>query len=383
MFNLLRSLRAFCAQLLGAFGARGFEGGRRPNASRVRIVRARALLFGVGSTAGLSVMLAAAPWSPWGTWSRGTPRVTGWVLADRGADQLLQIDRELRVIGWSPAAEPLRVVSRAPGSAVERAVAGPDAWWIEGLGGDPFGPHRLHALGLPLPNGVGLPPSEPVAHESAGGQWDYLRDLAVDARGVAFVLAGPLQAAQGELWCVRSGTAPVKLATLEGAQHLALAGATLWCGGAQGRLWRLATDGSVLDETQVGAEVHALAASGTDLWCLDAAGVLRRLDADMDVLWSADLGFTPGPLAVDRDDQAWIAAEGQPFVQPVDADGVLLTPVTDVGGDSWTDLDAHAPAPLGAAPGYVLQLDAFGAAFASQGGFGYLSDVAPLFAAGS
>jgi hypothetical protein len=291
------------------------------------------------------------------------------------------IDRELNVIGWQPAAEPLRVVSRAPGSANERAVAGPDAWWIEGLGGDPFGPHRLHALALPFPNGAGMPTSEPAAQQAAGGQWDYLRDLVVDARGVAYVLSGPLQQPQGELWRVRHGEAPALIATLEGAQHLQLEGRALWCGGSAGRLWRLNTDGGVLGETQVGADVHALAARGTHLWCLDAAGVLRRMDAGLEVLWSADPGFTPGPLAVDRDHVAWIAAEGQPFVQPVDADGTLLTPVTDVGGDSWTDVDAHAPTALGAAPGYVLQLDEFGAAIASQGGFGYLSDLAALFSA--
>ena len=375
-------MRVLCAQALGVRGAhRCLEGGGSLGPFGVRT-----LLFGSGASGALLLALAAAAWSLGTqrvTGSLGTQRVTGWLLADRGSDQLLQIDRELRVTGWQPAAEPLRVVSRGPGLGREHAVFGPDAWWIEGLGGDPFGPHRLHALSLPLTNAEHSSPALSKGMDAAGGQWTYIRDLAVDGDGVAYVLSGALEDPEGELWCVRRGEAPLLLATLEGALKLVWTGAHLACGGSAGQLWRLTAGGRILSEAQVGTEIHALVADDAHLWCLDASGVLRRLGADLELLWSVDLGFTPGPLAVDRDHVAWVAAEGQPFLQPVDAEGGLLTPVTDVGGDSWTDLDAHAPTPLGAAPGYVLQLDAYGAALASQGGFGYLSDLTALCSAGS
>jgi hypothetical protein len=335
----------------------------------------------VGSVLGSALCLLAG-WSALGAapWSAAPRRVTGWILADRGADRLLELDRDLRVLGWQAASEPLRVATRAAVLAGAGAPEGPDGWWIEGLAGAPLGPHRLHAFRLPLPQAGQAPLTQAVSAGPAGGEWPFLRDLAVDAQGAALVLAGPLTESEARLWKVRQGQAPVELAVLNGALRIALGDNDVWAGGEQGRLWRLSTDGEILASAQLGTEVHALAVRGSDLWCLDATGVLRRLDADFELQWSADLGFTPGPLAVDRKGSAWVAAEGQPFVQAVDALGHLLDPVTEVGGDAWTAVNADGPGPLGAAPGYVLQLDLQGGSLASQGGFGYLSDLAPRYA---
>lgn len=377
MFEPTRSLRARLARLLKTLRSSGPDPAAISASRGWRRFRRRALpavpgLPALAVLGGALFALAAQGRAPW-------PRVTGWLLADRGAGQLLELDAGLNVIGWQSAPHPLRVVTRAPGSAGSPGKEGPDGWWVEGLPGAPLGPHRLHALGLPLPAAGEPPLTEPQVASPAGGEWPYVRDLVVDAEGAAFLLSGALSSSAAELWRVRLGEAPERLATLEGAQHLALDAAGLGCGGADGRHWRVDFGGDVLHEARVGAEVHALALHRGDLWSLDASGVLRRLSAEFELDWSVDLGFAPGPLAVDRDGLAWIAAEGQPLVQPVDPLGRLLTPVTDVGGDSWTDLDARAPKLLGAAPGYVLQLDGFGGALASQGGFDYLADLAPTF----
>lgn len=342
-----------------------------------RLLRDARPVLGITLVAASAIALAAA-----GRFD-STPRSAGFLAADRGGQQLIELDRQLGVRRWISAPNPIRLVTR--GGDV-RPDGAPEAWWIESVGGNPLGPHRLHALDAPLVGDSQAHSEQAVHWTPAGGEWTYLRDLAVDSSGTAFVLSGALSTSQGEVWRVQRGAAPIQIGAFAGASKIQADAGDLWIGAGNGSLWRVSDTGDVIAESTAGAEVHALAVRGGVLWSLDSAGELRRWGPDLQECWRLDLGMTPGVLTVGDDEHAWVTAEGQSFAVRVRPDGRIDVSTHEIGGDAWTSaVSPLGSSPhsgransdvLGAAPGYLLMVDATGQALASQGGFHYLSDVA-------
>lgn len=294
---------------------------------------------------GLALLLAAC----------GRAGAGGAWLADRGADELVALDRELCVRARVGTASPRLVLADSGGlwvaGADSRAAPLPTRLLRLRPGGEPVGATDFSALLAlcPLPDG------------------DALVLERVESLG----------ARETRLWRVAVDLGRTLLGEFPGASALAADAGRILVGCDDGELVCLAAQGGVLAIVEQAFGVRALAPGprAGEWWVLDAAGGLA-LFAGSERLWRVHTGLAATSLAaVPGMERVWLAASAD--VRRYGPGGTLEL-AREIAGGPWSAAAASADGAQLLGVGALLELDRRGEVLRTQGGFDALAALAPL-----
>ncbi|MEX1024594.1 MAG: hypothetical protein WD226_05905 [Planctomycetota bacterium] len=295
--------------------------------------------------------------------------VTSFWIADRAGGEVLGLDTGFAVVERLPRRNPVRV---AP-------VPGRDALWLASASqGFALGRHAVelivdgqsrwsHVAGPVIDLDANLrscvwvewPVGEP-ARVFVAGEEGSLRRLDVEGRATSAALAAPddsSDVAAGELALVGREDGWVEL-------------------------WRTRHPPTRVAAALVAEQVgDVVPAPDAGWYVLDvAARRLVRLEPDLAKRWAVDPTLSAASLTTSLDrSRVWIVDANQPFVRRFGPGGSLEIVVNDL---PLSGFDRAAPTAAGGlvlvSPGAVLELGPFGTLLQSQGGFGFLTDVAEV-----
>jgi hypothetical protein len=279
-----------------------------------------------------------------------------WAI-DRGVEAVLALDPEQCVLARHPVRSP-RMLTVARGalwvaSASSRSARIPD---------------QLRAL---------VPP----AGFGAASSFEGILGLCADETGAALVLesAGP---GETRLWRVGLELRRTLLGSIPWARALAAQAGEVLVGCADGALWRLRSDGTVVECTTGSGPVLELARGprSGEWWMLSGSveACVTLLGRGLVPSWSAGTGLAARRLAaVEGEPRAWVAAGSR--ARRYGPGGALEVELELAGGPweaAWASDDRGV---LLLAPGALLEVGERGGrarALRAQGGFGRLVAVA-------
>ena len=210
-------------------------------------------------------------------------------------------------------------------------------------------------------------------------------DLEVDERDEALVIESKTSSHPDRALRVRIEGSLFPLLELNGLTCVAPSHASVALGTAAGKVLRVDAQGSgaILAQAQLGGRIGDIARGpyGGTLWVLDVSGARRLylLEADLSVRWSVPVGLRALHFApVPNEERVWLADTVEPRVRRFGPSGWLEL---EIAGLPLVGMDRAAAwlhgGVLCAAPGAIVHLDADGHLQSGQGGFDFLTDVAP------
>lgn len=312
-----------------------------------------------------------------------------WWVADRDANRLVGLDDDLFLGPQHALRHPVRV-----------AAVGDGHWIAAAVGGNPLGRHALFfaAVGVGagavpgiVPGGGDLGPLLDLQGMVSGGVLCVEFGLAGQPsrvlRSTGAAVAGTPQGPGLEVFVEHPGaTAALGVPASEsGASAGAVLGAALvedvLVGDDQGKLTRYAPDGSVRSAVSLGGELGDLQRGpGGRVFALVVTGGGRIvcLNQELQELWSVATGLATERLSVvPGHERLWIADTTEPFARRFGPGGVLELEVRLPASDVSAALAGADGGALFTTPGAVLRVDPYGAILPGQGGFDYLTDIAP------
>lgn len=295
-------------------------------------------------------------------------------IADRGADRIHGLDRSL-IVRRSVTVDAPTGLAHARGGGL---------WVLGSLSGAASGPFVLQLLE------PGTQASQVRLEFGASGH------LVVGPGGAAFLIEwGGGGNGADQLWCVEpDGARRHRVLAAHGLTALAATGtgpaSRIVAGGSSGELWSfggpsLARDPLPLALGALGGAIRDLApgpAGGT--WALGGDRArLELLDEDLQLLWG--VGVDPGRwrlVAVPGEERVWLLDGGLPEVERRGPGGRLELRRRDLPmAGLECGLAGGARDGVGlllATPGALLRLDGEGRSLPGQGGFVFLTAMAPI-----
>jgi hypothetical protein len=210
-------------------------------------------------------------------------------------------------------------------------------------------------------------------------------DLDVNERDEALVIESKASSHPDRALRIRLEGSLFPLLEMNGLTCVAPSHASVALGTASGEVLRVDPlgSGAILAQTHLGGRIGDIARGPDEesLWVLDVSGSRRLylLDADLSVRWSVPVGLRALHFApVPNEERVWLADTVEPRVRRFGPSGWLEL---DVVGLPLAGMDRTAAwlhgGVLCAAPGAIIHLDAGGHLQPGQGGFDYLTDLAP------
>lgn len=283
----------------------------------------------------------------------GGGAVALWVV-DRDAQRVLQLDRDLFVVGERRLPHPVGVVPTAAGGA----------WVACALEGRPRGAHRLVLL-------------DPDLRELARVELGEVLALAPGFADEVLVLEAPRHSPERVLW-VDTQASPRALLELPGARWLATGGGWVAAADGAGRLECLGPGGERTVTVLPGPLGPLVAAPGGWWLVADGGRSLARLAHEGTPLGAARLSLADPRLTPCPSGGVWVSGGPTPTLERRGRGGEAGSELRglDLALQRGPRLALGEERLLVAGPGAMAVIDATGRTRLAQGGFVGLADVA-------